>query len=127
MINDILARSTNGQPEPFVGQPATILYANDRYPGTITGVESGANWVAVTVRRDKYRAAPNAGGAGHQSWIIEPDPDGRSSTWRFSGARRSAPSRWREVTQNHKGRYVLTHSGIGLRIGKADVYYCWEF
>jgi len=123
MINDILAVSTNNQPVPVVGMPATILQTLDRLPGTIVGVERVGKQIIVSVRQDEYQAGPNGGEMGHQDWVIVPDHGGPIYTFGFS----AKSPRWRRLHRNENGRLALSGSNTGLRIGEASVYRCWEF
>jgi hypothetical protein len=81
VINNILAASTIGAPEPEVGMGATLLMWSDRLPYTIVGVErfkSGAcagQVKAVLAQRDDTQRVDRNGMSESQEYVFLPNPN----------------------------------------------------
>lgn len=119
MINDILARSTKGQPTPEIGMGVTFLFHSDRHPGTIVSVEKNI----IGVQGDHYKRTDDNGMSEMQNYIFSPNWEAPVSFYRFDEGKG-----WRGVWVNpDSGRWVLNGSGTRLRIGERSKYYDYSF
>lgn len=79
MINQILAASTNGAPQPEVGMGATLLMWSDRHPYTIVGIErfkTGARAgqvKAVLAQADTSQRVDSNGMSDAQTYVFLPN------------------------------------------------------
>ena len=122
MMNHLYSRMVKGQPEPKVGDGATLLSWTDRDPATVVAVEvtKKGEWV-VTVQEDNAKRTDNRGFSESQDYEYTPNPNGHKSMFRLE------ESGWREVRRNAKGRLVLTKSGAGIRVGEREKYHDFSF
>lgn len=110
LIGNIMGSSA--QPEPKVGDGATILFWTDRVAGTI--IEVSKNAKQIVVQEDK--ATKNfTGMTDAQSYTYEPDPNGQ--TWTF--------------TLRKNGRWVRKgedlYRGQRVSIGHRSKFYDYSF
>ena len=76
LINNIYARSTNGQPNPEVGMGVTMLGWTDRYPGRITEVFMIGKLTAIAVEEMNAIRTDNGGFTEAQTYEYLPYTDG---------------------------------------------------
>ncbi len=112
MINDILARSTNGQPTPEVGMGVTFLSFSDRSAGTICEVIRPD---LIGVKPDHAKVVNGSTQDGSAVWEHSPNPDTTTIYYRFDDGR------WRSVYKNGN-RWCITGNISGLIIGRRDHY-----
>lgn len=97
------------QPEPKVGDPATIIMWTDRHACTVERVTPSM----VVVRHDRAIRTDSNGHSDQQEYRYERDPNG--GLVRFRRTRQG----WRE--EGKRGR------GSALAIGTRDHYYDYSF
>lgn len=109
LVNRLM--SAAGQPEPKVGDGATICFYSDRRPATVVRVRhfksgSRAGQVsAVDVQDDAWKVVRGHEGDGSAEYEYESDPAGHVRTFR----------------PNKNGRYV--GAGVTLALGRRERYW----
>lgn len=121
--NNLISNIKHGmrnRPEPTVGAGVTICVGIDRYVGTITRLIDKNLFVYT---QDDVKAAPNAGGIGHQNWICTPNPNAGEEV-----AKRSRNGKWYRATKNENGKWsVNAKNGIPILVGEKDYFHDWSF
>ena len=119
VINHLLSRATNGQPEPEVGMGCTLLQWSDRQAGTIIAIENGI----LTVQEDHATRTDNNGMSEDQEYEYAPNPMGATHHFRFGKS-----DKWDAVQKNERtGRWNKSESGAGLMIGQRRQYRDFSF
>jgi len=124
LVNHLHSRGVIGQPVPTVGMGATLLGWTDRYPGTITKVDTiqSANGKRVTVylyvQNDLYAVVKGTSFDGSAEYEYTPNPKGSISVFRSVDG-----GLWEEVCINAETKRWKKTGGKGLRIGERERYY----
>lgn len=107
LINRLVERVECKAPE--IGDGATEYCYTDRECYTV--VEVSKSGKSVTLQADSVKAAENVD-FGHQSWVIEPNPNGRKVV----------------VTFRKDGKWKVKGTNFRIvRFGSRDYYYDWSF
>lgn len=118
IINHVMSRQTNGEPEPTVGMGATVLMYSDRHAATVTRVERVAGTIVIDVRHDVAKVVKGSTFDGSAEYEYTPDPEGWLNTFR----KNQKTGRWDSVWFNREtGRYNKNGTG-GLAIGRREEY-----
>jgi len=120
-INDILSRSTRGEPEPVAGMGATILLHSDRHACTIVEVQRDKNGtIRICVQRDTSKVTSGSAHDGSADYTYTPNPKGAKEWYQ----RKPVDVRWREVHFNEAtNRWKFDSGSHGLRLGEREEYY----
>jgi len=102
------------QPEPKVGDGATVCWYTDRSPGTIIEVGTKQRRPMVVVQEDHATRTDSNGVSDSQDYAYAPNTAGRK--WTFTLRK---DGRWREL-----GRSA---SSLGLAIGFRRKYHDFSF
>jgi hypothetical protein len=117
VVNHIMSRQTEGQPEPEIGMGATLLGWTDRYAATIVKVEGDV----ITVQEDLAQRTDGNGVSESQTYSYEPDPNGMIHRYRFrNGA-------WEAVQRNERTGRWDRRDGYGLMLGVRRHYYDFSY
>ena len=130
VTNDIMQRSTKGQPEPQVGMGATLLSYSDRHAATIVCVNSlnYTRWdCLIRVQQDDAKVVSGSGHDGSAVYEFTPNPEAPVLMF----ARRVGTGRWDSVRlaeYKHRSgatssRFVSADAGAGLAVGYRSEYY----
>lgn len=113
------------QPEPYVGQGATILHFSDREAGTVIKVAAAkGNATVITVQTDKATRIDANGMSESQEYRYEGDPAGALTYFRIEKDGRYAQVHWNPKTLRwNKAR----GGGHGLRLGHRNKYHDFSF
>jgi len=123
LVNHVLSRMTKDQPEPQLGDGATLLHWSDREPATVIHVQATKLGLVVAVREDHARRTDDRGFCESQDYEYTPNPNGRIHYFRLEPGKG-----WREITPGKRlNTYKLTGSGQGLRIGEREKYHDFSF
>ena len=122
LINNIYARSTNGQPNPEVGMGVTMLGWTDRYPGRITEVFMIGKLTAIAVEEMNAIRTDNGGFTEAQTYEYLPYTDGGNISY-YS---QDATGYWTRVYRNPETNRWIKGTG-GLIIGQMEKYYDFTF
>jgi len=125
LVNHVRSRMTSGQPEPKVGDGATLLHWSDREAATVTKVEpqKKGGWV-IWVQEDDAKRTDSRGMCESQDYEYTPNPKGRVHFYRFEPNGKG----WQEVTPGKRlNSWKLTGSGQGIRVGEREKYHDYSF
>lgn len=119
LINNIMARSTKGEPDPAIGMGATILMYSDRHAATIFSIEKEGSKTVIGVRRDASKVIKGSTFDGSAEYEHTPNSAGPLSHYR----KNPQTGRWDAVRFNREtGRFNKIGDG-GLMIGRREEYY----
>ena len=116
LTNELLARSTRGEPTPVVGMGATILHWTDRQAGTIVAVRRFASGTRegevseIDVQPDRTIRVDGNGMSEVQTYRYEADPTAPVQTFQ----------------KLRSGRWCSKQGG-SLAIGHRDAYHDYSF
>lgn len=128
IINHLQSLAVIGQPEPEVGQGATILSWTDRYAATVVNVFTVGKSLYVQVTHDESKVVDGSQQDGSAEYEYTSRPDGHRVTFV-----RESNGTWTEVYRKEigydeaKDERILSNrwsktKGKGLRIGEREEY-----
>ena len=124
MINHMLSRAVDGEPEVKVGMGVTFLSWTDRNPGTIFRVFTAGNATIIECRADDYKRVDSNGMSESQEYEYKIRPNGGKSFFR----KNEKSGFWERVTKNEStGRWNKSNIGCGIRIGEREKYHDFSF
>lgn len=118
LMNHLHSRGTIGQPTPTVGMGATILGWTDRYPATITAVETYGKATIITIQEDHAMVVAGSTQDGSAEYEYRPNSIGSQSKWRSIGP----DGAWQSVYFNEETKRWKRTGERGLRIGEREAY-----
>jgi hypothetical protein len=121
VVNHLMSRGTNGEPEPVVGMGCTTLYWTDRKACTIVDVIPVGSRLILAITEDKAVRVDSNGMSECQEYRYETDPRGARMHFR-----KNRKGLWRGVWKNEAGRWVEC-DGPGLQIGVRRAYHDFSF
>lgn len=114
LVNHLYSRMVDGEPQPYIGMPATLLSWSDRYPATVVDVNVQKAYIVVqgdSVVNHLYDSNGNA------SYDFEPNPNAHPIIFK-----KNRKGFWVIHEWSEKGRLVQ-RKGQGLMLGKREYYY----
>jgi len=122
VINHLYSRMTKGQPEPKVGDGATILGWTDRHPATVIEVTATKQGWVVAVQEDHAKRTDSNGMSEMQEYEYTPNPNGYVSHFRLEEGKG-----WCQVRPGKRpGSWKRIAVG-GVLIGQRRKYYDFSF
>jgi len=118
LVNHLYSRQTKGQPNPEIGQGATILLWSDRHAATVVDIIDNI----IGVRRDAAKRIDNNGLSESQEYEYTPNRQA-GITW----FRREKAGKWVEVFVNRETNRWNKGGGSGLRLGERQEYRDFSF
>jgi len=118
LVNHLYSRQTKGQPNPEIGQGATILLWSDRHAATVVDIIDNI----IGVRRDAAKRIDNNGLSESQEYEYTPNLQA-GITW----FRREKAGKWVEVFVNRETNRWNKGGGSGLRLGERQEYRDFSF
>ena len=124
MVNHLLSRAVDGEPEVKVGMGVTFLSWTDRNPGTIFRVFPVGNATIIECRQDDYVRVDKNGMSECQDYVYKIRPGGSKFYYR----KNVKTGFWERVSKNEEtGRWKKMNSVCGILIGKREKYHDFSF
>ena len=120
LVNHLYSRATEGEPEPVVGMPATLLSWTDRNPATVIEVNMSKRYIVV--QDDDYRRVDSNGLSESQEYQYTPNPDAPKRIFR-----KDRKGQWVQHRLNPETNRLVQARGCGLRLGERERYYDFSF
>jgi hypothetical protein len=118
LINHVATEAN--QPEPKVGDGATLCYWSDRHAGTVIAWDGKT----VTVQQDKANRVNKGVMTDSQQYTYEADPTGGKHQFQIHPKK----GRWVPVYPSPKtGKLLKCKSGTGLWLGVRDEHFDYSF
>lgn len=115
LVNHLYSRMVDGEPQPYVGMPATLLSWSDRYPATV--IDVNVKKAYIVVQQDEVKVTSGSFWEGNAVCEFSPNPEGSQLIYK-----KNRKGFWVIHEWSEKGRLVQ-RKGQGLMLGKKEYYY----